>query len=72
LKIVLASPALTLFRGPQFGQKRLPQPLLPNQLYEELERFVSESKGQYVSVAEVIREAVRDFLERKRSPSRKN
>jgi len=29
---------------------------------EELERFVGESKGCYVSVAEVVREAVRDFL----------
>ena len=45
---------------------------VPNQLYEELESFVSESRGKYVSVAEVIREAVRDFLERKRLPSRKN
>ncbi len=45
---------------------------VPNQLFVELERFVSESGGRYVSVAEVIREAVRDFLERKRLPSRKN
>lgn len=45
---------------------------VPNQLYEELERFVTESKGRYVSVAEVVREAVRDFLDRKRSPSKKS
>ena len=36
---------------------------VPNQLYQELENFVTESKGRYVSVAEVVREAVRDFLQ---------
>ncbi len=44
---------------------------VPDQLYLELERFVAESKGRYVSVAEVTREAVRDFLERKRAPSKR-
>ena len=44
---------------------------VPDQLYVELERFVGESKGRYVSVAEVVREAVRDFLERKRASGKK-
>jgi len=44
---------------------------VPNQLYEELERFADESKGRYVSVAEVVREAVREFLDRKRAVSKR-
>ncbi len=44
---------------------------VPNQLYEELERFADESKGRYVSVAEVVREAVREFLDKKHSPSKR-
>jgi len=40
---------------------------VPNQLYEELERFVIDSKGRYVSVAEVVREAVRELLDKKRA-----
>ena len=38
---------------------------LPEGLYEELDRFVIKAKGKYVSVAEVLRVAVREFLERK-------
>jgi len=38
---------------------------VPNQLYEEQERFADESKGRYVSVAEVVREAVRVVFDRK-------
>jgi len=38
---------------------------VPNQLYEELERFADESKGRYVSVAEVVKEAVKGFLGKK-------
>ncbi len=45
---------------------------VPDQLYVELERFVGESKGRYVSVAEVVREAVRDFLDHSRPSSRKS
>jgi len=37
---------------------------IPEQLYLELEEFVRKSKGRYVSVAEVVREAVREFLEK--------
>jgi len=42
---------------------------IPEQLYLELERFVKESKGRYVSVAEAAREAIREFLE-KEGPER--
>jgi len=45
---------------------------VPDPLYMELERFVTDSRGRYVSVAEVVRDAVREFLDRKQSPSRKN
>jgi Arc/MetJ-type ribon-helix-helix transcriptional regulator len=45
---------------------------VPNKLYEELERFANESKGRYVSVAEVVREAVREFLDRKHPLGKKN
>jgi len=44
---------------------------VPHQLFEELETFVNDSKGRYVSVAEVVREAVREFLDKKRFPSKK-
>jgi Arc/MetJ-type ribon-helix-helix transcriptional regulator len=37
---------------------------IPDQLFRELEDFVKKSKGRYVSVAEVVREAIREFLER--------
>jgi len=40
---------------------------VPDPLVDELERFVTESRGRYVSVAEVVREAVREFLERRRT-----
>ena len=39
---------------------------IPEELYLELERFVEKSKGRYVSIAEVVRVAVREFLERQR------
>jgi len=37
---------------------------IPEQLFIELEDFVKKSKGRYVSVAEAVREAIREFLER--------
>ena len=40
---------------------------VPDQLVDELEPFVTESRERYVSVAEVVREAVREFLERRRT-----
>ncbi len=44
---------------------------VPNELFTELERFVAESKGRYVSVAEVVRESVREFLDKKRTASKR-
>jgi Arc/MetJ-type ribon-helix-helix transcriptional regulator len=38
---------------------------LPAGLYLELEKFVAESNGYYVSVAEVVREALRDYLRKR-------
>jgi Arc/MetJ-type ribon-helix-helix transcriptional regulator len=37
---------------------------IPEGLYRELERFVKESQGHYVSVAEVVREALRQYLQK--------
>jgi hypothetical protein len=37
---------------------------IPEQLFIELQQFVEKSKGRYVSVAEVVREAIREFLEK--------
>jgi Arc/MetJ-type ribon-helix-helix transcriptional regulator len=39
---------------------------IPEELYEELEKFLKESKGRYVSIAEVIRVSVREFLDKNR------
>jgi Arc/MetJ-type ribon-helix-helix transcriptional regulator len=35
---------------------------LPDGLYRELEQFVERSNGYYVSITEVVREALRTFL----------
>jgi len=37
---------------------------IPEQLFTELEDFIKKSKGRYVSVAEAVREAIREFLEK--------
>lgn len=37
---------------------------IPEELFRELEGFVEKSKGRYVSVAETVREAIREFLEK--------
>jgi hypothetical protein len=37
---------------------------IPEQLYLELEEFVEKSKGRYLSIAEVTREAIREFLQK--------
>jgi len=39
---------------------------IPEQLFKELEAFVEKSNGKYVSVAETVREAVREFLEKQK------
>jgi len=39
---------------------------IPTGLYIELERFVKDSNGYYVSVSEVVREALRDYLSKLR------
>jgi len=41
---------------------------IPDQLFKELEDFVEKSNGRYVSVAETVREAVREFLEKQKEP----
>jgi len=43
---------------------------LPDRLYAKLERFVKESNGYYVSVAEVVREALRQYLQQRNSDSK--
>ena len=39
---------------------------IPEQLFKELEAYVKKSNGRYVSVAETVREAVREFLEKQK------
>jgi Arc/MetJ-type ribon-helix-helix transcriptional regulator len=35
---------------------------IPEGLYRELEQFVADSGGYYVSISEVVREALRQYL----------
>lgn len=35
---------------------------LPEGLYKELEKYIERSNGSYVSVSEVVREALRNYL----------
>lgn len=37
---------------------------IPEGLYLELEKFVEQSNGYYVSISEVVREALRDYLKK--------
>jgi Arc/MetJ-type ribon-helix-helix transcriptional regulator len=37
---------------------------LPTGLYHQLETYVAQSNGYYVSIAEVVREALRDYLKK--------
>lgn len=36
--------------------------LIPHGLYDELDKYLNDSKGHYVTVSEIVREALRDFL----------
>ena len=35
---------------------------IPASLYQDVERFVEQSNGRYVTVTEVVREALRNYL----------
>jgi Arc/MetJ-type ribon-helix-helix transcriptional regulator len=35
---------------------------IPEGLYRELEQYVADSGGHYVSISEVVREALRQYL----------
>ncbi len=35
---------------------------IPEGLYKKLEKYVEQSKGSYVSISEVVREALREYL----------
>jgi Arc/MetJ-type ribon-helix-helix transcriptional regulator len=37
---------------------------IPEGLYLDLEKFVEQSNGSYVSISEVVREALRDYLKK--------
>ena len=37
---------------------------LPEGLYQQLENYVEQSNGYYVSVTEVVREALREYLKK--------
>jgi Arc/MetJ-type ribon-helix-helix transcriptional regulator len=35
---------------------------IPASLYQNIERFIEESNGRYITVTEVVREALRTYL----------
>jgi metal-responsive CopG/Arc/MetJ family transcriptional regulator len=37
---------------------------LPEGLYQELEKYLKASKGHYITVSEIVREALRDFFKK--------
>jgi Arc/MetJ-type ribon-helix-helix transcriptional regulator len=39
---------------------------LPHRYYQQLEEYIEQSNGYYVSIAEVVREALRDYFADKR------
>ena len=46
---------------PRSGYRSL---TIPEGLYRELEKYVELSNGSYVSISEVVREAIRDYLKK--------
>ncbi len=36
--------------------------LIPEDLYKELKKYVEQSNGSYISISEVVREALREYL----------
>ena len=36
--------------------------VIPEDIYKELEKYVEQSNGSYVSISEVVREALREYL----------
>lgn len=42
---------------------------IPEGLYREIEEYVEQSNGRYVSVSEVVREALREYLRKNSDPS---
>jgi metal-responsive CopG/Arc/MetJ family transcriptional regulator len=40
---------------------------LPEGLYHELEKYLKASKGHYITVSEIVREALRDFFKKQQS-----
>jgi Arc/MetJ-type ribon-helix-helix transcriptional regulator len=51
---------------PKQGYKAL---VIPESLYKQLVQHVENSQGRYVSVSEVVRKAIWDFLQKARSLS---
>jgi len=49
---------------PNPGYKTL---VIPEILYKQLEQCVEDSQGRYVTVSEVVKEAIGDFLQRARA-----
>jgi len=64
LKSIILHPHFTLYKGSfNLVRKGYRNLSIPEQLFIELQNFVKQSEGKYVSVAEVVREAIREFLE---------
>ena len=42
---------------------------LPEGLYRDIQKYLEESQGRYVSISEIVREAIREFLSKSQTLS---
>jgi Arc/MetJ-type ribon-helix-helix transcriptional regulator len=40
---------------------------IPEGLYHEIEKYIDKSNGSYVSISEVVREALREYIKKNNS-----
>ena len=40
---------------------------IPEGLYKKIEKYIDKSNGSYVSISEVVREALREYLKKNNS-----
>lgn len=50
--------------GGNMPRRRYKSLTIPDGLYRQLEKYVEDSGGYYVSISEVVREALRDYLKK--------
>jgi Arc/MetJ-type ribon-helix-helix transcriptional regulator len=54
----------TVVAMPRRGYRSL---TIPQGLYKEIEKYIDKSNGSYVSISEVVREALREYIKRNNS-----